>query len=229
MAASPPARQSSRVTGSLASFQSELGRALVGEDTCPIDRHSAGFRFTMKVRRSWCEGRSMIAAREVLKLIPESDGRRLASDYVDHGGGLEWFLATESDRFLVFLAARLPDPSHALTICRMAQALAKAQLAAQTFTPPRPRVGTVRVGRGRQASLVWFHADPAAVLSALNGGKRPPVGPPDHPVLIAPGLPNLFRMATGAEAGLWARLPARDAPPDLTGPLLAQGALVHLN
>jgi hypothetical protein len=216
------------VTRSLASFQSELGRALLGEDACPIDRHSAGFRFTMKVRRSWCEGRSMIAAREVLKLIPESDGRRLAGDYVDQGGGLEWFLTTESERFFAFLAARLPDPSHALTICRMAQALAKAQLGAETFTPPGPRAGTVRVGRGSEASLVWFHADPAAVLSALNGGKCPPVGPPDHPVLIAPGLPNLFRMATAAEAALWARLPAA-ASPDLTGPLLAEGALACLD
>jgi hypothetical protein len=217
------------MTASLASFQSDLGRALLGEDVWPIDSRSAGFRFTMKVRRSWCEGRSTIAAREVLTLLPEEDRQRLVGEYVDQGGGLEWFLATESEKIMAFLAPRLPDPSHALTLCRMAQALAVARLGAATFIPPRLRSGMARVDRGAHASLVWFHADPAAVMIALKSGEAPPVGPPDHPVVFAPGAPGLFRPATEAEAELWARLPADDPPPALAAPLLQEGALTYLD
>ena len=213
--------------GSLADFQSDLGRALLGEDTCPIDPHSPGFRFTMTVRRSWCEGRSVIAARSVLKLTPDSDRQRLVSEYVDQGGGRAWFQATESEQFLEFLAPRLPDPSHAQTICRMSQALAKSRLGALTFVPPGPRVGVGPLERGRHAELVWFYADPGEVMMALNGGNLPPLGPPSHAVLIAPGIENLFRIATEAEAALWATPAIADAPPALVATLLTEGVLAY--
>jgi len=58
---------------SLAAFQSSLCRALRGENTCPVDPGSQGFRFTTSVRRSWCEGRAMVAARTVLKFVPEPE------------------------------------------------------------------------------------------------------------------------------------------------------------
>jgi hypothetical protein len=57
-----------------------------------------------------------MAARSVLALLPDLEKRRVVSDYVDQGGGLALFLAAESEAFLAFLADRLPDPSHALTI-----------------------------------------------------------------------------------------------------------------
>ena len=139
------------MTESLATFQSRLGRALRGEDTCPIDPHSAGFRFTLRVRRSWCETRSIAAARAVLKLLPDG-GERLVSEYVDQGGGLAVFQAAESESFLSFLASRLPDPSHALAMCRMSQALAQARRGAMTFVSPAPRVGAGPVVRGRHAA-----------------------------------------------------------------------------
>jgi hypothetical protein len=92
------------MTRSLAVFQSDLGRALRGEDTCPIDPHSAGFRFTMMFRRSWRQGRAIMAARAVLSLTADGERQRLLNEYVDRGGGLEMFLATESEAFLAFLA-----------------------------------------------------------------------------------------------------------------------------
>jgi hypothetical protein len=217
------------MTESLAAFQAGLGRALMGEDTCPIDPHSAGFRFTTSVRRSWCEGRTLAAARPILRVIPESERRRLVGEYVDQGGGLALFLAGEREAFLTFLAARLPDPSHALTLCCMSQALAKARLGASMFVPPRQRVGSGPVGRGRHAALVQFHADPDALMMALKGGKLPPIGPPYHALLFAPGLPNLFRTATQAEVALWADLPSADAPPALIARLFSEGALAYVD
>lgn len=211
---------------SLGAFQSGLGRALRGEDTCPINPNSPGFRFTMTVRRSWCEGRSVVAARAVLKLMPDG-GQRLVSEYVDQGGGLAWFQATESQRFLSFLEPRLSDPSHALTICRMSQALTRARLGTSTFVPPTPQVGAGPVERGRHAALVWFYADPDAVMMALNGGTLPPLGPPSQAVFFGPGIKNLFRMATEAEAALWTTLAIADPPPALVEALLLEGVLAY--
>ncbi len=214
------------MTESLAAFQSRLGRALRGEETCPIDPHSSGFRFTMTVRRSWCEGRSVVAARAVLKLMPDG-GRGLVSEYVDQGGGLAWFRATESEKFLSFLASRLPDPSHALALCRMSQALALARRGASTFVPPDPRTGVGPVVHGSHAALVLLYADPSAVMMAMNGGELPPVGPPGHAMLFAPGIPDLFRIATEGEVILWNTLAITKAPPTLVGDLLSEGVLMY--
>jgi hypothetical protein len=215
------------MTGSLAAFQSGLGRALQGEDGSPIDARSPGFRFTMSVRRSWCEGRAIMAARTVMTAMTDGERRRLFGEYVDRGGGAALSLAAESEAFLAFLAPRLPDPSHALTICRIDQALTQARSGASSFAAPRLQSRARPVGRGRHAALVWFHADPGAVMMALKGGKLPPVGPADQAVLLAPGLPNLFRTASQAEAALWATLPAAHAPPALIGPLLREGVLEY--
>ena len=213
---------------SLATFQSRLRRALLGEDNCPIDPHSPGFRFTMTVRRSWCEGRARMAARAVLMLMPAIERQRLVSEYVDQGGGLDWFQATERENFLAFLTSRLPDPSHALTICRTSQALAQARRGASTFVPPQQRAGTAPVERGPYAALVRFYADPGAVMMALNGtDELPPLGPPDHTVLFAPGIMGLFRIATDSEAALWSTLAMADAPHRLVSALLSEGVLVY--
>jgi hypothetical protein len=215
------------VTESLATFQSDLGRALRGEDACPIDPRSAGFRFTMQVRHSWRKGRAMLAARTILSALGDDERQKLLDEYVDHGGGLEIFLAKEAECFLAFLEPRLPDPSHALTLCYMQQALYRARLGASTFMPSRRPAGTCLVRRGRHGSLIRFHADPGALLMALNGGSLPPVGLPDHAVLFGPGMPNLFRTATDAEAELWASLPLTDASPRLIAPLLAEGVVEY--
>jgi hypothetical protein len=215
------------VTGSLAAFQSDLGRALRGEDACPINPHSAGFRFTMQVRHSWRRGRAMLAARTVLSALGDDERQNLLDEYVDHGGGLEMFLAAEAECFLAFLEPRLPEPSHALTLCHMQQALYQAREGASTFAPSQHRVGAGLVRRGRYGALIRFHADPGALLTALNGGALPPVGPPDHAVLFGPGLPNLFRPATDAEAQLWERLPLTNASPALIVPLLTEGVVEY--
>lgn len=214
------------MTEPLAAFQYHLGRALRGEGACQIDSQSPGFRFTMRVRRSWCEARSVMAAREVLKLVPDG-GQRLVGEYVDQGGGLAWFQATESEKFLSFLASRLPEPSHALAICRMSQALMEAQRGASIFLPPAPRGAGEVVVRGPYAALVWFYADPSDVMMALNGGELPPVGPPSHAVLFAPGIPKLFRIATEGEVILWNTLESTEAPLKLVEDFLMNGILTY--
>jgi hypothetical protein len=62
-------------------------------------------------------------------------------------------------------------------------------------------------------------------MAAIGGAPLPPVGPPRQAVLFAPGLPNLFRLASRTEAAFWASLPTTDAGSPMIGPLLRDGAL----
>jgi hypothetical protein len=214
------------MTTPLARFQSELGDALRGETAELIDTSSPGLRFTASVRRSWCEGRAMVAARTVLTLVLESDRRRLVSEYVDLGGGLEMFLPRENEAFLRFLESRLPDPSHALSLCRMERALSRARQGNEAF-PGSHYWPDFRIEKGPFADLVWFHADPGEVLNALRGAVIPPLEEPTCPLLFAPRLPRFYRVATTDEAKLWARLPATDIPFALVEQWLMEGAVIQ--
>jgi len=160
------------MTFSLTEFQSRLGRSLMGEGICPIDPETAGFRFTATVRRSWCEGRTMIAARAVLTLVPDTERRRLVAEYVDAGGGLAMFLPTENEAFLEFLEPRLPDPSHALSLCRMGQAMNRARMGAEA-SPPRES----REIRERIEHEAWGCVERSVVR--LAGCERPHGGERD--------------------------------------------------
>lgn len=210
---------------SLSAFQSGMVRALAGEDTAPLRADAPGFVFTRLVRRTWCERRAFAAAGPALMLAPPEERRRLMGAYVDGGGGLALFLSTESESIWPFLAARLPDPSHALTICRMSMALTRARSAAPRFVSPVDDARSGRIERGRLASLVWFHAEPSDVLAALGGAPVPPLGPPTHAVLIAPGLPDLFRIASEEEAAFWESLPACGGPAAVIAQLSRVGAV----
>jgi hypothetical protein len=280
---------------SLALFQTSV--ALAGEPKCdgPDYLCHAAPREWTTVGRSARGQKALISAHRILRLLGTAERRRLVSEYVARGEGLAMSRPAEKDAFLAFLAARLPYPSHALTVCHMAQALIRAQSGAESFIEPgirtvRPdtdralrrlveraawkcteelapripepgvrsrierelqmrihakagvqakawveaeaweciaRAMRGRVERGQHATLLWFHADPAAVIGALDGTPPPPVGPPAYPMLFAPGLPRFWRAATQSEAALWAALPSDEVEPDAIEQLLADGAVVY--
>jgi hypothetical protein len=193
-------------------------------------RRSPGFRFTAKIQRSWCEARSANAARLTLASLSPERRRKLVAEWVDRGGGRDSFLAGEAEGFLDFLAGRLPDPSHALSLCRFEQALLLASQVAAQFTPPdlvHLDDPDCLVTAGRNAALVTFHAEIEPVFAALESGEAlPTIADVAHSILFAPGIPLLLRAADLAEAKLWQSL----AEPVKVGALLRQGhARGHIN
>jgi hypothetical protein len=98
--------------------------------------HSSGFCFTRRGQRSWCEGRTAQTAQLTLSILSTEQRRQLVDDWVDAGGGAAFDPASEAEAFLEFVAGRLSDPSHAMTVCRMEQATYRASGAALRFTPP---------------------------------------------------------------------------------------------
>jgi len=181
---------------------------------------SSAYRFTVAVQRSWCVGRAKRAGQLTLSILPAATRRRLLDEWIDAGGGTSSFAAAETDALLNFVANRLPDPSHELTICRFEQATVRANEGAMTFTAPAPIVPAASpcvVRRGRHAGLAAFHAEPHQILAVPWDRKSlPPVLPePKVIMLFGPGFEQLCRPASAGDMALWERLTAAVEVPTL--------------
>jgi hypothetical protein len=169
--------------------------------------HAPGFGFTCFIQRSWCELRARSAARLTMTALPAELRRDIVAAWLARGGGTASFFATETDALLDFVAARLPPESHLASICRMEQAAHRVSAAARDFIATHTSVEALPSGAELQrhpaASLVRFHAPPAAVLAAaLSGTAWPALADDGHALVFAPGLPAMCRSATPAEVAL---------------------------
>jgi len=152
-------------------------------------------------------------------VLPRAQRRQLVGEWVECGGGTNSFFAAEADAFLDFLAPRLPDPSHALSLCRFEQAALRVEQVGARFVPPTAVAldhATGRLRTGRHAALVAFCAEPDQLLAALDGdAPLPPVSETMFPILVAPGLAELTRPAEITEAALWQSLERSPTVSDL--------------
>jgi len=199
---------------------------------------SPGFEFTIAVQRSWCASRAASTARRTLSVLSAEQREALLSAWVQRGGGTTSFVAGEAVSFLEFIASRLPDPSHALTLCRLEQAVYRTGAYAERFARPDltdlGNPGLV-LRLGKHAALVPFFVEPEQLLAALQRMESPAaLAKPLCHLLFAPGLPALCRRATRDEVELWRRLrtpllvralPDAHALRDVIGRLAEVGAI----
>ena len=94
-----------------------------------------------------------------------------------------------------------------MTVCRMEQATYRASGAALRFTPPDLSLldqPNAILCAGKGAALVRFFAEPQRLFAAIAAkAPLPPLSDKCFPVLFAPGLPTLFRVADNEEAAIW--------------------------
>jgi hypothetical protein len=190
----------------LADFQTALGRlvrapdggdplrglSLTGREQSSLAAlaRTSGFRATVAIQRSWCEGRAAKTAYLTLSLLEETHRKRLLEEWTNSGAGTSSFVEVEGDAFLEFLGARLDDPSLALTICRIERATLRANQGAQSFATPE---------LSRLADTAWVvRSDRFAAVIACDTD-------PEF-LLFGPGLDGLWRPASREEAALWDRL-----------------------
>jgi hypothetical protein len=147
------------------------------------------------VRQSWRLDRTMISAPAILTLVPDTEQQQMIAEYIEEGGAWPVASSAENATLLDFLASRLPNPSHALSLCRMGAALTRAALGAESFVEPdyrsfperskremRMRIEheawncIERAMRGRVATESWDHIERSSwdsVESAVwNGIER---------------------------------------------------------
>ena len=147
---------------------------------------TAGFRVTVAIQRSWCEGRAARGAALTLSLVPKQKRQQLLEAWVATGGGTNSFFEAEADAFCEFLSTRLDEFPEALQTCRLERATLRAHEHADRFEMPsgaRLDDGTC-VCASRFASLVRWDSEPNVLL-------------------FAPGLRGLWRPGSDAEADLW--------------------------
>ncbi len=170
-----------------------------------------GLAFTREVQRSWCKGRARNAACLTLSMLEEDERQQLLDEWVEAGGGIASFFASEASTFLHFVALHLHDRPHALSICRMEQAVHRANaLVIEAPQDATDELGdTTTIVRGARATLVEFHAEPEQLLHAVQTGTAlPPLQKEPVALLFGPELSGLFERADEAEMALWSRLAA---------------------
>ena len=212
---------------SLIGFQTALGRTVRARTTAGVGYgdldltpneqrslqrviESEGFRATMNIQRSWCEARSANGAQLTLSALPREQRRRLVKAWVDGGGGTNSFFAAEAKAFLEFIEPRLAGPSHALSLCRLEQAVLLAEAVAAGFMAPDPTAlddAAAALRRGRHAALVGLFAEPDELLAAIQSQRPlPPLAACEQFLLVAPGVHGLARLAEAPDIALWQSL-----------------------
>jgi hypothetical protein len=166
-----------------------------------------GLHFTREVQRSWCKGRARNTAYLTLSVMPEAQRQALLDAWVDSGGGIASFSTGEAERLLDFIALRLPPRSHAFSLCRMEQAVHRANAALASGHVTEAGVAGGVLCRAASASMVEFFAEPNLVLQAVqSNAPLPPLSDSVVPVFFSPKLPGMFRRAEPCDAALWRRL-----------------------
>ncbi|MGA3004170.1 MAG: hypothetical protein ABSE20_20860 [Acetobacteraceae bacterium] len=141
------------MTAALSACQPGLGRS-------PIST-------IVPTRRSWGQGRNMISGPAILMLVPVTDRQRLIAEYVDRDGAWPVSSSSQNVTLLEFLASRLPDPSHALSLCRMEVALTRASSGAEIFVEPEYR--SVRERSKREVRTRIEHEAWGCIERAMQG------------------------------------------------------------
>jgi len=198
---------------------------------------SPGFEVTRHVRRWWRRTRILWTARLTVTALGQKRAAEALDRYLEDRTGTtpSLFFTAETVGFLNFLLRDPPAIPHSAAVARFERALL---LAAEVDRPAPagswPGASAVAAGRRLEphpaAAVVDFDAAPEAVLGALLfGGPLPLYGESPTPVLVSPGLPDLWRLSCSAEVCCFARIhdprSATDSPDDYGTADLAIAAL----
>jgi hypothetical protein len=168
-----------------------------------------GLRFTAAVQRSWGTRRPVNAGLLALSTLQGDVRRRLLGAWMESGGGTASFFAAETDSLLDFIAEQLPDPSPELALCRVEQLTLRATHRASAAKAADPEFFALRrvVRRVCHAGVVLFPGGYDLILSRLLQLESLPFySGTAIPLLVAPGLRPLCRIASPPEHEVWTRL-----------------------
>jgi len=202
---------------------------------------SAGFDVTCDIQRWWREMRLRMIVRLTLAVLGEDKQELFLRAYIEAVPFSSFFFIPEALSFLEYTIEHAPATPHLFSIA----SFERAMLLASDANASNPcNSGALRVSqkikRNPAASLVEFNAPPEILLGALLVGEPLPASQDESfPVLVAPGLPHLWRDACLNEAQLFsccetattvgALLSKIKAPRETLRGLLSIGALCFEN
>ncbi len=166
------------------------GLDLTVEERDWLDRlvSSRGLEVTCFIQRWWRQTRVRWATPLTLAVLGPQRSAELLDAYLNAVPCASLFFTPEALGFLDFVLEQELDVPHLPAIARFEQALlSAAEVSSSPHDPP--------------AAIVVFDAQPELLLGALLAGQvLPEPGAARYPVLVAPGLPHLWRTATEDEA-----------------------------
>lgn len=184
-----------------------------------------GFEVTCYIQRWWRETKLRWTARLTLAAIGRGREAEMLKRYLDATPIPSLFFTPEAVGFLEFAAREAVALPHVADIARFEQALLLIKDAALQFADKKAEADEqdfdglqpdARLAPHPAAALLEFAASPEDLLGALVAGRKlPPVRAERFPILIAPGLPHLWRPATPDEAGVFAACQTTAAIADL--------------
>jgi hypothetical protein len=148
-------------------------------------------------------------ARLTVALLGPEHAARIIGDYLDSVPCTSLFFVPETLGFLEFVIQDGPAVPHLDSIARFEKTLlGVAEVASshsQVQTPGSLIPPTAQIRRHPAAAIISFAAPAEHLIGALlSGAPIPGAEAPDHPILVAPGLPYLWRPATAHEVCLFA-------------------------
>jgi hypothetical protein len=195
-----------------------------------------GFELTCYVPRWWRTTRVGRSARLTLAALGTARQQVLQA-YLRATPCTTLFFASEGLLFLEYILSTAQEP-HVRSLAQFEHALwtlKREGLGAPAPTTREPKPEEL-LAPSQGAAIVTFEASAEELLSAVLTGAPLPQAAEPHPVLIAPGLPHMWRPATAGEArafqactppapvGTVEALP--DVGPEVLASLLSAGALV---
>ncbi len=169
---------------------------------------SPGFDVTCYVQRWWRGTGLGLTVRLTFAVLGPERGKKLLGRYLDTVPSSSIFFIPEALEFLDFVISEAPEIAHLQSIARFERARLMAAEAASLPSPPAMDLSESqpmqKIHRTSAADIVAFGATAERLLGALVMGE--PLPPPDgrvFPILVAPGLPHLWRPATPDEERLW--------------------------
>ena len=189
----------------------QLAKSWIHAERAGLEASSrgAGVQFSAAVERSWGARRPVNAGLLALSTLQGDIRRRLLCAYLESGGGTASFFASVADSLLDFIAEQLPDPSPELALCRVEQLTLRATHRASAFETPDPAILDPQrvLCQGRHAGVVLFPGGSDLILSKLLQREPPPaLSRNARPLLVAPGLQPLCRLASPIEHHIWTLL-----------------------
>lgn len=170
---------------------------------------SPGFEVTCLIQRWWRETRLRWTVRLTLAALGADKSTEMIGSYLDSSRCSSLFFLPEALGFLDFVIRQGPALAHLNAVARFEWAMIRAAEAAPVPSGRVPDAAETRRARcitpHPAAAIIAFAAPPELVIGALlSGDPMPPPNGLAYPVLVAAGLPHLWRPATPDEARIFA-------------------------
>lgn len=169
---------------------------------------SPGMQLTCEVQQWWRRMRLQSTLRLTLAVLPPAQRMAVIQAYIASEPCMSLFFVPEALQFLEFVLKTAPDVPYLEVVARFEHALFRVKETRDTLAcTPQEVVAllpTHRIGCYEAAALILFPTRPEWLLGALlQGTVLPEPDGHQYPVLVAPGLPHLWRQATPDEVHLF--------------------------